>query len=142
MSYAKSLRVIGQVLEASRITAFKIEHHGEAYRIWIGKSWFRLGAADIGRFDALAQKRRRNSGMATRPPKSLSQQLRALGALLDRIDIRSFRIVWQAGCATLEYEKANRERKRRVFSAEELFEMSQQGRLLRTNRYLFPRLDI
>ena len=143
MSYALSLRVIGQILEASRVATFKLQKNDEPYRISIGKNLFRLDPADIARLDALAQKKRRNfSGMAARPPNSLSQHLRALGGLLDRIDIRSFRIVWTGDSTILEYEQVNRQRNRRVFTPEELWQLTQHGSLLRSSRYLLPRLDI
>lgn len=143
MSYAKSLRVLGQLLEAAQVASFKLEKRSELYRLWIGKTLFRFDPADIARLDALAQKRRKNfSGTVTRPPKSLSQYLRALGGQLDRIDVRSFRIVWTDTSATLEYEQTNGERNRRVFMAEELWQLGLHRSLLRSNRHLFPRLDV
>ncbi|HWP24347.1 MAG TPA: hypothetical protein VNM15_09255, partial [Candidatus Binatia bacterium] len=138
MSHAKSLRVIGQILEAARVTTFKVEKSAEPYCVRIGKNIFRLYPGDIARLDALAQKRRRNSGSAARPPKSLSQKLRTLGGLLDRIDLRSFRIVWRKNSAVLEYAQPDGRRERRVLTPAELSELSQQGSLQRSNRYLFP----
>jgi hypothetical protein len=135
--------VIGQILETAAVATFKLEKNAEAYRLWIGKSQFYLYPGQIARLDALAQKRRRNfSGTATRPPKSLSQQLRALGGLLDRIDVRGFRIAWRNATAILEYEQVNRERKRRAFTAEELSQLGQHSSLRRSDRLLFLRQDI
>src|SRR5215510_9880081 len=131
MSYAKSLRVIGQILEAARVRTFKLEKHAELYHLRLGKNVFRFDRADIARLDAIAQKRRRNfPGTATPPPKSLSQQLRTLGGQLDRIDVRSFRIVWTEGFAILEYEFINGEGNRRVFRGEELWQLGLHRSLL------------
>jgi hypothetical protein len=143
VSYAKSLRVIGQILEAAQVTTSKLKKHSELYHLWLGKNVFRFDPADIARLDALAQKRRRNfPGTATRPPESLSQQLRTLGSQLDRIDVRAFRIVWTESFAILEYKYINGERKRRVFTAEELWQLGSRRSSRRSNRYLFPQLDI
>ena len=56
MSHAKSLRVIGQTLEAARVTTFKLEKHAQPYRLWIADRLFSFGPADISRLDAKAQK--------------------------------------------------------------------------------------
>jgi len=141
MSHAKSLRVIGQTLEAARVTTFKLEKHAQPYRLWIADRLFSFGPADISRLDAKAQKRRKNQSSSTRRPTSLSQQLRALGGYLDRIEVSSFRIVWIPGSALLDYERINGERNSRAFTAEELRHQDLHRSLLRSSHQLFPRLD-
>src|SRR5258708_13029837 len=118
-SQGKYLRVIGQTLEAARVTTFKLEKHAQPYRLWIADRLFCFGPADISRLDAKAQKRRKNQSSSTRRPTSLSQQLRALGGYLDRIEVSSFRIVWTAGSALLDYERINGERNFRAFTPED-----------------------
>ena len=135
MSHAKSLRVIGQTLEAADVRAFKLETHASSYRLWIAKRLFCFGPADILRLDALAGNKRQTH--FTRPSTSLSQQLRALGGQLDRIKARAFRIVWTGGAAILEYERVNGERNRRVFTAEELRQVGLNRSLLRSSGYFF-----
>lgn len=141
MSHAKALRVIGQTLEAARVTTFKLEKHTDPYRLWIAKRLFCFGPGDISRLDAKAHKRRRNHSTATRLSTSLSQQLRALGGHLDRIGVSSFRIVWTAGSALLHYERMTGEWNSRTFTAEELHQLGLHRTLLRSSHYLFPRLD-
>jgi len=139
MSHAKSLRVIGQTLQAAQVTTFKLEKHASAYRLWIARRLYCFGPADISRLDARAQKKRKNH--FTRPSNALlSQQLRALGGHLDRIEVRAFRIVWTGGFAILDYERVNREWNHRVFTAEELRQLGLHRSLLRSSGYLLPQL--
>ena len=58
MSHAKSLRVIGQTLEAARVTTFKLEKHAQPYRLWIAD---RLSVSVQLIFRASMQ-RRKNAG--------------------------------------------------------------------------------
>ena len=142
MSHAKSLRVIGQAVEAMQVTSFTLEKHDDSYQVWIAKQLFYFSPADISRLDAQAQKRRRNPPTsATQPPKSLSQQLRALGGHLDRTEVCSFRLVWSGDSAILDYERVNGERNYKAFTAEELRQLGLHRSLLRSGRYLFPQLD-
>ena len=142
MSHAKSLRVIGQTVEAAQVKAFTLEKHDDSYLLWITERLFCFTPADISRLDAQAQKRRRNPPtVATQPPKSLSQQLRALGGHLDRVEVCSFRLVWAGDSAILDYERANGERSYKSFTAEELRQLGLHRSLLRSGRYLFPQLD-
>ena len=141
MSHAKALRVIGQTLEAARVTTFKLEKHADSYRVWIAKHLFCFGPGDISRLDSKAQKRRKNHSAATRPPTSLSQQLRALGGHLDRIEVSSFRVMWTAGSALLDYKRVSGERNFRTFTAEELRQLGLHRTLLRSRHYLCPQLD-
>lgn len=141
MSHAKSLRAIGQTLQAARVTTFKLEKNADLYRLWIANRLFCLGPADISRLDTQARKRRANHPTANRPLTALPPQLRALGGYLDRVEVRTFRIVWTGASALLEYERVTGERNRRVFPVEELRQLGLHRSLLRSSHYLFPRLD-
>jgi hypothetical protein len=141
MSHAKSLRAIGQTLQAARVTTFKLEKNGGLYRLWIANRLFCLGPADISRLDTQARKRRANHPTDNRPVTALPQQLRALGGYLDRVEVRTFRIVWTGASALLEYERVTGERNRRVFPIEELRQLGLHRSLLRSSHYLFPRPD-
>lgn len=141
MSHAKSLRAIGQTLQAARVTTFKLEKHADLYRLWIANRLFCFGPADISRLDTQARKRRANRSAVNRPLTALPQQLRALGGYLDRVEVRAFRIVWTGASALLEYERVNGERNRRVFPVEELRQLGLHRSLLRSSHYVFQRLD-
>jgi hypothetical protein len=143
MSNDRALRVIGQTLEGAGIATFELEKQTHFYRLWIGsKHLFCFGPADISRLDAQGQKKRRGHPATARPPlASLSQQLRALGGALDRIEASAFRIMWTSDSAVLRYERSNGERNSRVFTAKELRQLGLHRSLLRSTRYIFPRLD-
>ena len=172
MSHAKSLRVIGQSLEAARIATFELEKHDQHYLVWIislakanelilrdsisekdavpqsdrkptANPLFCFSRADISRLDAQAQKRRRNqSSSAARLSKMLSHQLRTLGDHLDRIEVRAFQIVWTPGSVLLDYQPADGRRNRRIFIAEELQQLCLHGKWLRSSDHLFLSQDI
>src|SRR5688500_20282219 len=82
----------------------KLEKLPNTYRLLIAKRLICFNPADISRLDAQAQKRRKKHTIAGRPPISLSQQLRALGSHLDRIEVCAFRVAWTGGAAILGYE--------------------------------------
>jgi hypothetical protein len=172
MSHAKSLRVIGQSLEAARIATFELEKHDEHYLVWIvslakadelilrdplsrkdvvpqsnrkttANPLFCFSRAEISRLDAQAQKRRRNqSSSATRLSKMLSHQLRTLGDHLDRIEVSAFQIVWTPGSVLLDYQPIDGRRNCRIFTAEELRQLCLHGKCLRSSDHLFLRQDI
>ena len=142
MSHAKSLRVIGQSLETAQVPTFKLAKGGDTYQLWIAKYKFCFRPADIACLDAQAQKRRSSRTAGSLPPKTLSQQLRALGAYLDRIGVGTFRLLWTADFAILEYEgRVNKSRNSKVFTAEELRQLGLHRRLLRSTPYLVPQLN-
>jgi hypothetical protein len=160
MSHGKSLRVIGQTLEAARIPIFEVEKRGPHYIVCIASTIkvvegllrdnknaangvFCFTSADITRLDAQAQKRRRNqSSSATRLSKILSHQLRALGDHLDRIEVSDFHIVWTTDSVILDCQTVDGQWKRRIFTPEELRQLVLHRSLLRSSHYLFPQLDI
>ena len=141
MSHAKCLRVIGQTLQDAQVPRFKLDKRADSYRLWIAKRLFCFNPADISRLDAEAQKRRKKHAIATRPPISLPQQLRALGSLLDRIEVCAFRVVWTGGSGILDYERTNGERNHKVFTAEELRQLDLHRGLLRSGHYFLPQLE-
>jgi hypothetical protein len=170
MSHAKALRVIGQLLEAANVETFELEKHGQRYLVWSASltkagelilrnalqdndfasqnnrqvipNVFCFNPADISRLDARAQKRRGNQpSSAMQPPIILPHQLRSLGDHLDRIEVSAFHIMWTAGSVILGYQPVDGEWNYRTFTAEELRQRGLHRKLLRSTRYLLPRLD-
>jgi hypothetical protein len=170
MLHAKSLRVIGQLLEAANVETFEVEKHGQRYLVWSASltkegelilqnalqdnncasqntrqaipNVFCFNPADISRLDARAQKRRRHqSSSATRPSTMLSHQLRSLGDHLDRLELSAFHIMWTAGSVILGYQPVDGDWTYRSFTAEELRQRGLHRKLLRSSHYVFPRLD-
>jgi hypothetical protein len=169
MSHAKSLRVIGQLLEAANVATFEVEKHGQRYLVSSpsltkdGELILRnalqdndlvsqnnrqaipkllcFNPADIARLDARAQRRRRNQALATRQSTMLSHQLRSLGDHLDRLELRAFHIMWSADSVILGYQPVDGVWNYRRFTAEELRQRDLHRKLLRSSHYVFPRLD-
>lgn len=171
MSHAKSLRVIGQALEAARIATFELEKYGPQYMVWSvlvseagelilrnalrhnnvvsqeGRSTanrvFCFSPADISRLDAQAQKQRRNQSFSGTPPaKLLSHGLRTLGDHFDRMQVNAFRIEWTVGAVILDYQRISGQRNCRTFTAKELQHLCEHPRVRRASPYLFPKLDM
>jgi hypothetical protein len=170
MSHAKSLRVIGQSLEAARIATFELEKYGPQYMVWsdsvtktderilrnalghnnVGSQdarhstanrVFCFSPADISRLDAQAQKLRRNQSFSAPPAsKLLSHGLRSLGDHFDRLQVNAFRIEWTVGSVTVDYQRVDGRRNCRTFSAEEMQHLCAHPRLRRSSLYLFPPL--
>jgi hypothetical protein len=170
MSHAKSLRVIGQLLEAAKVESFELEKLGQQYLVWSDSltkegelilrnalqddnfgtqknrsaipNVFCFNPADISRLDARAQKRRRNQSSSTMPSSILlSHQLRSLGDHLDRIELNAFHIMWAAASVVLGYQPVHGDWSYRTFTAEELRQRDLHRKLLRSSHYVFPRLD-
>ena len=143
MLHAKALRLIGQALEAARVPAFKVEKKATDYRLWIGtRQTFSFSPADILRLDAQAQRKRR--AIATnseRPRAKLSQQLRALGLYLDRMDVGTFGIVWTNTNAILSYQSRAGVRYHRALTNQELNLLAQAHSRQRSGRYAFLGID-
>jgi len=167
MSHAKSLRVIGQALEAARVLNFELEKYGPQYMVWTdsvteaGEAILRsalrqnkagsqdarhprvfcFGPADISRLDAQAQKQRRNqsrSGSATPTEKLLSHSLRTLGDHFDRMQVNGFRVEWTLGSVSIHYQRVNGPLNYKRFTIEELRELCAHSSLRRSGLYLFP----
>jgi mRNA-degrading endonuclease RelE of RelBE toxin-antitoxin system len=172
MLHAKSLRVIGQSLEAAGIAAFELEKNDQSYVVESayvtreGESILRnaLGgndlssqgaqqsranrlfcfrAADISRLDAQARKKRKSQfGTVTRTPTTLSYRLRALGDHLDRIQVSVFRIVWTLHSVIIVYQKVDGQYHCKIFMAEEMQQLALHSRFQRSNANLLPQLNI
>jgi hypothetical protein len=171
MSHAKSLRVIGQSLEAARVLTFELEKYGPQYMVWTdsvteaGEAILRealrqkkaasqdarraqvnrvfcFSSADISRLDAQAQKQRRNQSVsAPRPAKLVSHGLRTLGDHFDRMQVNAFRIEWTRGSVSIHYQRVNGPHNHKTFTVEELHELCSHSSLRRSGLYLFPPAD-
>jgi hypothetical protein len=138
MLHSRSLRIIGQALEASKVASFKIAARSDVYRVFVGDVMFRFDAAALSRVSALVQANKPNMFVLTsRVRPSLSEQLRAVGGFTDRMEVDEFRIVWTQNFAILDYEEADAELMHRVFTAEELQKLALHPPLPRSVSY-FP----
>jgi hypothetical protein len=143
MLHSKPLKTIGQALEAAKIVTFKIDNKSESdvYRVYVDQLGFRFDAAALSRLSPLVQKKQSDRFVpAGRLRSSLSEQLRAVGNYIDRIEIDEFRIVWTSTFAILDYEQADAELSHRVFTAEELQELALHRPPPRSVCFLPPRL--
>jgi hypothetical protein len=141
MLHSRSLKTIGQALEAARIATFKIDAKSDVYRVFVGDVMFHFDAAALSRMSALVQTNKPNVFVqASRVRSSLSEQLRAVGGFTDRMEVDEFRIVWTRNFAILDYEEADAELNQRVFTAQELQELALHPPLPRSVSYFPPRL--
>ena len=170
--HAKSLRVIGQSLEAAGIAAFELEKNDQCYLVCSacvtreGESILRnaLGGndfssqgdhqtrsnplfcfrpADISCLDVQARnKQKSQSGSVARTSSLLSHRLRALGDHLDRIQVSVFRIVWTLDSIVIVYQRVDGQYQCKIFTAEELQQLALQPRFRRSNAYLIPQLNM
>jgi hypothetical protein len=163
MVHAKSLRVIGQSLEAARVDAFELEKYSEYYVVWsnylteagewilrnalnnpagfaqssrelTGNRSFCFRPADVIRLDAQSQKKRtHHSSSYMQASKLLSQLLRALGDHLDRSEVRTFHISWTPDSVSVDYEGPDGERDCRTFTVEKLQQLNLHTRFRRSS---------
>ena len=160
--HAKSLRVIGQSLEAAGIDAFEIDNHGETYLVssesatsneaWIlsncvgsssnfqridddpaTKISLRLDATDVVRLDTQGRRKRGESGSRSQAALKLSQLLRTLGDHLDRAEVSAFHISWLPYSVTVEYTERRGQTDSRSFTAEKLQQLGLHSRFRRAN---------
>lgn len=167
MQNAKCLRVIGQCVEAARVSVFAVEQKGQDYFLSVDSldktgEWilcnalattapsraprstdnrrFCFSLADIARLDLAAQKQRsvRSAGTA-QGAKSLSQALRAVGDHLDITETVCFRLSWKFDDSVLEYQDRDGRLDSRRFTIERLERLGLHSRFRRssTNRYGF-----
>jgi hypothetical protein len=168
MSYAKSLRIIGQSLEVAKVRVFALEMDGPNYILRSGSltetaEWIlrhalrpndtseqterpsaanrtvRFTPVDILRLDEQAQRQRRNDLYPN--PQSfgrLSQLLRALGDHLDQTKVSTFQISWTHDSVSVVFESVDSQGDSRTFSAEKLRELGSHLRFRRSSR---PRFD-
>ena len=159
MLHAKSLRVIGQVLEAARIPTFELEKHGPEYMVWCDSvsqegelvmrnalrqkhdtpidrattnRVFCFSPADVSRLDAHAQKQRRyQSSSGTPVLKLLSQGLRTLGDHFDRLHVHGFRVEWKMGSVSIDFQRVTGDRNCMTLTASELQHLCEHTRAQR-----------
>jgi hypothetical protein len=160
MSHAKSLRVIGQVLETARIATFELEKYGPEYMVWCSSvsqagelivrnalrhkydaikevratasRVFCFSPADVSRLDAHAQKFRRYQSSSGKPAlKLLSHGLRTLGDHFDRMQVHGFRVEWKVGSVSIDFQRASGERNCKTLTAEELQHLCEYSRAQR-----------
>ena len=159
MSHAKSLRVIGQVLEAARVVTFELEKYGAQYMLWTvslsnaselvirnalrqhshgsssaiaAKPVFCFSGADISRLDAHAKKQRRHQLSSSTPStKLMSHGLRTLGDHLDRMQVHAFRIDWNVNMINIEYQQSIGERTCRAVTFSELQHLCERSKARR-----------
>jgi hypothetical protein len=171
MSHARSLRVIGQSLEAAQVLTFELEKYGPQYMVWTdsitaaGEALLRnalrpnkaasqdarhtqpnrvfcFSSADISRLDAQAQKQRRNQSISGTPPhKLLSHGLRTLGDHFDRMQVNAFRLEWTLSSVNIYYQRVNGLVHTKKFTIEEVRELCTHSNLRRSGLYLFPPAD-
>ena len=163
MTYAKSLRVIGQSLEVARVTTFELEKDGQDYLVrsdsltqtgeWIlrhaiseyefteqsgrrstGNRPLRFTPIDISRLDSQGQKQRQTrSSSPTQGSSKLSQLLRSLGDHLDRTEVVAFHISWMADSVSVDSQEAGGQSECRTFTAEKLQQLGSHSRFRRSS---------
>lgn len=158
MSYARALRVIGQSLEAARLSTFELETDKPNFvlrseslslasewvlrRVFGGGTYFESGVdsprdisaiqftpGDISRLDEEARKQRKpDSARNAQAHKRLSQLLRTLGDNLDRWEAERFHISWTAVSVIVEFASADVESGYRSFTPEKLEQLASYSR--------------
>jgi hypothetical protein len=167
MTYAKSLRVIGQSLEVARLSVFELETDNPNYIVrsdslsstseWILRHALspndhsalgtqpspaagpvRFTPADISRLDDQALKQRRiDSSRNTQVYRRLSQLLRTLGDHLDRWEARTFRISWRAHSVVVDFQSSDGQSDYRTFTVEKLEQLGFHARFRRSSTTRF-----
>jgi hypothetical protein len=167
MAYAKSLRVIGQSLEAAKLWEFELEKDDLNYLVrsdslssageWILRHALstndssepgirpsravrplRFTPADISRLDDQARRQRRfDSSRNSQVYRRLSQLLRTIGDQLDRWEVRAFRISWTSSSVVVEFQSADGQSDYRTFSAEKLEQLGSHSRFRRSSTTRF-----
>ena len=162
MAHATSLRVIGQSLEAARLTVFEVRTEGEDLLVetealtqtaeWILRRGLhdqrreetnrsainqtvRFTPLDISRLDQEARRQRGAGSTPNRPTfNRLSQLLRTVGEHLDRTDANSFRVIWGSDAISVDSASADGHQDVRTFSAAKLEQLGSSLRFRRSSR--------
>jgi hypothetical protein len=138
MHHGKSLRVIGQSLEAARVAQFQIENSGDTYLVLsnsLTHRLVRLTPVKISQLEALGQKQRRtHSSAQTQISNKLSQLLRSLGNHLDRARANAFQIFWGSDPISIDYQQADGQSESQSFTIAELKELGLHNRAHRSAR--------
>ena len=167
MSYAKSLRVIGQSLEVAKLSAFELEMDGSNYVVtsdsltqtgeWILRHALspndisaestrqspvsrpvRFGPADLSRLDDQAQKQRRNDSAPPRQAYTrLSQLLRALGDHLDQTQASAFHISWTSNSVSVDFQSPDGQSDSRTFTTDKLQQLGSHLRFRRSTVFRY-----
>jgi len=163
MAHSKSLRVIGQSLEAARLTAFELGKDDLDYLVssdaltaageWILRHAVsptdepeqgaaqahtsrsvRFSPLTISRLDDQARKQRRNDLLPNRQAYDrLSQLLRALGDHLDQSDVSAFQISWRDDSALVIFNSLDGQSDSRTFTADKLQQLGSHLRFRRSS---------
>lgn len=162
MAHAKSLRVIGQLLEAVKIQTFELKTDGPNYVVQSdlltpASSWIlrhtldsnrvseesahhptisrsvRLALADISEFDQAQKQKRMNPSAQTQIYGRLSQLLRALGDHLDRTEVDTFHLSWTGNSASVDFQSPDGRSDSRSFTADRLERLGSHSRILRSS---------
>ena len=159
LSFAQTLRVVGQALEPLHADYFELEKSGDEYVVWMRrKDSAEKPARDQGFVDKLVKKvwrpdsaaampnlvrfpssevhrldnegrSRRRSRSAMPDAHSLSLGLRALGGYLDRHAADDFAISWTAQSITVSYKQ-----KQESFTLANLYDLGVSMYLKRSSR--------
>ena len=162
MAHGKSLRIIGQSLEAARLGAFELKMDGAAYVVtsdslstsgeWIlrhalssnghpdqgnGQSPIprsvSFDSAALSRLDDQVRKQRRSdSAPNTQAYSRLSQLLRALGDHLDRADVSAFHIFWTPASVSVDFRSKGHSDSR-TFTPAKLQQLGSHSRFRRSS---------
>lgn len=163
MAHSKSLRVIGQSLEAARLTTFELKMESSDYvvssdALTPAGEWILRHAVSpmdepaqgthqpqairsvhftpiiISRLDDQARKQRRNDIIPNRQAYNrLSQLLRALGDHLDQSHVSAFQISWSQDSALLTFNSLDDESDSRTFTADKLQQLGSHSRFRRSS---------
>jgi hypothetical protein len=140
LSYAQSLRAIGQALEAFRLKSFELHKNGTDYILHVGISasagklktitaklsvradHFKIPitSSDIDRLDAEGRSRRGSA--SGRPTADLSLSLRVVGDFLDEKRAVTFSISWSPHLVMVQYQTPNGNHRVRDFTTENLYD--------------------
>ena len=163
MAHSKSLRVIGQSLEAARLAAFELRLDGSDYVLtsdaltaageWILRHavslvdereqgtpqtqvirLVRFNPITISRLDDQARKQRRNDLLPnSQAYNRLSQLLRALGDHLEQSDVSAFQVFWKQDSALLSFNSRDGQSDSRTFTADKLQQLGSLSRFRRSS---------
>ena len=165
MAQATSLRVIGQSLEAARLTVFELRTEGEDLLVetqaltqtaeWILRRGLhspgneqtdqpainqtvRFTPSDISLLDRQARRQRGAGSTPNRPTfNRLSQLLRTVGDHLDRTEANSFHVIWGSDAISVDSASPDGHHDVRTFSAEKLEQLGSSLRFRRSSRSRF-----
>jgi hypothetical protein len=166
MVHSKSLRVIGQSLEAAKIPTFELEADGPNYvvkselltatREWVLRHALsrydfsertarqstvihsvRFNPADISRLDKQAQMQRRSSSCPPEGYRRMSQLMRTLGDQFDRMKASAFQISWVSDSVSVAFQLPDGEIDSRTYTAEKLQQLGSSSRILRSQQSRF-----